>query len=46
MSDILIPINDHKQLRPRNLDGVLTVPQNHKGIVVFAHGSGNSGRNS
>ena len=46
MSDILIPINDHKQLQPRNLDGVLTVSQNHKGIVVFAHGSGSSGRHS
>jgi dienelactone hydrolase len=50
--EVRIPISypkqkqeQQQQLQPLSLDGILTIPQsNCKGIVIFAHGSGSSGR--
>lgn len=51
--DVQIPIKGHKEEEQQGillLDGILTFPQGNakkrRGIVVFAHGSGSSGRRS
>jgi putative phosphoribosyl transferase len=50
MCNIQIPITDSGEEQERYnlvLDSILTVPEkNAKGIVIFAHGSGSSGRHS